>query len=403
MPIEVRLPQLAEPMKSARLAVWLKREGDVIIAGEPIAELETDKTNVELEAPGSGVLERIVVAAGTESLEAGGLLAVIAEGRAEIAPEPKVQEPSGERAGTPRSDERIAVTPLARRMAIVAGVDLGEIRGSGPAGRVGKVDVERVLRERRGLPAGRAAAPAVSRKAPASSPSVAPASAGFDEQPLSQMRRVVAARLTEAKQTIPHFYLQIDCTVDALLEARARIREADPDLKLTVTDCVVRAAALALGKVPLANSAWAETAVRVYDSADIAVAVNTPAGLITPVIRSAETKGLATISRELKALTDRARAGQLQPEEYTGGTFTISNLGIYGVTSLYPIVNPPQSCILGVGATIQRPVVRDGAVTVGTVMSCKLSADHRALDGATGAKLLAEFRRLIEHPWLLMV
>jgi pyruvate dehydrogenase E2 component (dihydrolipoamide acetyltransferase) len=374
-------------MKAARLAVWLKREGDLISAGEPIAELETDKTNVELEAPGSGVLQRIVVAAGTESLEVGGLLAVIAEGEVETVSEPTVREPSGDPAGAPRSDERIAVTPLARRMAIVAGVDLGEIRGSGPAGRVGKVDVERVLRERRGVRAVPAAAPGM----------------GFDEQPLSQMRRVTAARLTEAKQTVPHFYLQIDCNVDALLEVRARIREADPGLELTLTDCVVRAAALALGKVPLANSAWAETAVRVYDSAHIAVAVNTPAGLITPVIRSAETKGLATISRELKGLTDRARAGQLQPEEYTGGTFTISNLGMYGITSLYPIVSPPQSCILGIGAAVERPVVREGAVTVGTVMSCTLSGDHRAIDGATGAELLAEFRRRIEQPWLLMV
>jgi pyruvate dehydrogenase E2 component (dihydrolipoamide acetyltransferase) len=387
VPIEVRLPQLAESMKAARLAVWLKREGDLISAGEPIAELETDKTNVELEAPGSGVLQRIVVAAGTESLEVGGLLAVIAEGEVETVSEPTVREPSGDPAGAPRSDERIAVTPLARRMAIVAGVDLGEIRGSGPAGRVGKVDVERVLRERRGVRAVPAAAPGM----------------GFDEQPLSQMRRVTAARLTEAKQTVPHFYLQIDCNVDALLEVRARIREADPGLELTLTDCVVRAAALALGKVPLANSAWAETAVRVYDSAHIAVAVNTPAGLITPVIRSAETKGLATISRELKGLTDRARAGQLQPEEYTGGTFTISNLGMYGITSLYPIVSPPQSCILGIGAAVERPVVREGAVTVGTVMSCTLSGDHRAIDGATGAELLAEFRRRIEQPWLLMV
>jgi pyruvate dehydrogenase E2 component (dihydrolipoamide acetyltransferase) len=398
VPIEVRLPQLAESMTSARLAVWLKREGDVITAGEPIAELETDKTNVELEAPGSGVLQRIVVAAGTESLEVGGLLAVIGEGEAKTAAAPAVLEPPSQPAAPSRPDERIAVTPLARRMALVAGVDLGEIRGSGPAGRVGKVDVERVLRERRGVPSASAAAPVAPRPVP-----VQPAPAGSDLRPLSQMRRVTAARLTEAKQTIPHFYLQIDCNVDALLEARASIRKADSALKLTLTDCVVRAAALALGKVPLANSAWAETAVRVYGSAHIAVAVETPAGLVTPVIRSAETKGLATISRELKALTDRARAGQLRPEEYTGGTFTISNLGMYGITSLYPILSPPQSCILGVGAAVQRPVVRDGGIAVGTVMSCTLSGDHRAIDGSTGAQLLAEFRRLVEQPWLLMV
>jgi len=215
------------------------------------------------------------------------------------------------------------------------------------------------------------------------------------------MRRVAAARLQEAKQTVPHFYLRIECAADAVLEFKTRVNAHSDELKVTLTDIIVRAAALALRKVPLANSTWADNAVRVYDSADIAVAVNTPTGLITPIVRRADRKGLAAISRELKALTERAREGKLKPEEYTGGTFTVSNLGMYGVESLYAIINPPQSCILGIGAAVRRPVVRGDQVTIGTILTCTLSADHRAIDGATGAELLAEFRELIEQPGLL--
>jgi pyruvate dehydrogenase E2 component (dihydrolipoamide acetyltransferase) len=215
------------------------------------------------------------------------------------------------------------------------------------------------------------------------------------------MRRVTATRLQQAKQTVPHFYLRIECAADAVLEFKTLVNTHSADVELTLTDIIVRAAALALRKVPLANSTWADNAVRVYERADISVAVNTPTGLITPIVRDAARKGLAAISRELKALTGRAREGRLNPEEYTGGTFTVSNLGMYGVESLYAIINPPQSCILGVGAAVRRPVVRGDEVTIGTVMTCTLSADHRAIDGATGAELLAEFRDLIEEPRLL--
>jgi pyruvate dehydrogenase E2 component (dihydrolipoamide acetyltransferase) len=225
----------------------------------------------------------------------------------------------------------------------------------------------------------------------------------FREEPLSAMRRVTAARLLQAKQTIPHFYLQVDCRADELLDLRARLNAAASDVDVTITDLVVRAAALALRKVPQANSSWAENAIRIYDRADVAVAVATPAGLITPIVREADRKGIGVISRELKALAERARSGQLMPAEYTGGTFTVTNLGMYGIQSLYAIVNPPQSCILGVGAVGQRPVVRAGQLAVGSVMTCTLSADHRAIDGAMGAELLAEFRRMIEEPLLLLV
>ncbi len=222
--------------------------------------------------------------------------------------------------------------------------------------------------------------------------------APFEERPLSPVRRVIAARLTHAKQTVPHFYLQIDCCVDATIAARQRINAERPDTKLTLTDFLIRAAALALREVPLANSTWAENAIRVYENADVAVAVNSPSGLITPIVRDAGRKSLVDISRELKDLAARARGGRLKPEEYTGGTFTISNLGMFGVGSNFAIVNTPQSCMLGAGAAEQRPIVRDGALAIGTVMTCTLSVDHRTIDGALAAELFGKFRHFLEQP-----
>ena len=348
MSIELRLPQLAETVTSAKLGTWLKQEGDTVEAGEPIVEVETDKTNVELEAPASGVVHKIHVKAGTDGLETGALLAVISEGA----------EP--------------------------AGADDGQTRATEDAAPPTEVSVS-----------GGPTAMTIQ------TPDLAIAETSFHEQPLSTMRRVTAMRLQQAKQTVPHFYLRMECTVDAVLELRTRINEHSPDVKLTLTDIIVRAAALALRKVPQANSTWADDAIRVYDAADIAVAVNTPMGLITPIIRQADRKGLGAISQEMKALTERARQGALTPEEYSGGTFTISNLGMYAVESLYAIVNPPQSCILGVGAAVKRPVVVGDELAIGTIATCTLSADHRAIDGATGAEFLASFRMFIEEPGLL--
>jgi len=351
-PIEFRLPQLADSVTSVRLSVWLKREGDRVQAGEPIVEVETDKTNVELEAPASGVVRTIHVAAGTEGLEAGVLLALIAD------------EADGKPA-TPGSTTPAAVE-----------TDTGSAVSDAPSGRG----------EETAAPRG-----PVGPDAP------------FQEYPLTAMRRVTATRLQQAKQTVPHFYLRIECAVDAALGLLARAKELHLDVTPSLTDFVVRAAALALRQVPRANSTWADGVVRVYDTVDIAVAVNTPKGLITPIVRAADRKDLGTIARETRALVTRAREGTLTPEEYTGGTFTISNLGMYGVESLYAIVNPPQSCILGVGAAVKRPVVAGNAVTVGTVMTCTLSADHRAIDGAVGAELLAALRAFIEQPALMML
>ena len=482
--VEIRLPELADAMASATLTAWLKQPGDPVTAGEPIAEVETDKTTVELEAPADGVLADVRVAAGAESVAVGTVLALVrtraaGDSGAPEAPAATVAgvaglpkpEPSGNRGatgdrteaappmapghsgdgggvgdGTAAQIERgfpdpgaagndggiaapparvsapdgetaasavraeaataeipaaadVPATPLARRMAELAGLDLAAVAGSGDGGRVMKVDVELALRSS----AEGAAAPA-SGGAPEPAPIVpAPPVAApvpdlpHTDRPLTAMRRVTARRTAEAKRSAPHFYLEIECAADGLLALRGEAGPGGTDAP-TVNDAVVRAAALALREVPLANSAWTGDAVRVFDRVDLAVAVATPAGLVTPVIRGADARTLAEISAELRRLAADARAGRLQPADYQGGTCTVSNLGMYGVSSLYAILNPPQSCILGVGAIAERPVVRGGAVTVGSTMTVTLSADHRAIDGATGAELLRAFKTLIEDP-----
>ena len=469
--VEIRLPELAEGMAAATLSAWLKKSGDPVTAGEPIAEVETDKTTVELEAPADGVLADIRVAAGAEAVAVGTVLALVRKG----APgEAATQGGPAENAGSPEADASVPTppsgavdtaeglpaaataggaadavappsagadarirkppaggvgvdapvgattppddagpvfveapaTPLARRMADLAGLDLCGVTGSGVGGRVMKVDVERLLRSAREGAA--APGPAAGPAAPAPPP--APASdLPHTDRPLTAMRRVTAQRMAEAKRSAPHFYLEIECAVDRLLalrdEAAATGDAASPagdDGVPTVNDVVVRAAALALREVPLANSAWTGDAVRVYDRVDLAVAVTTPAGLVTPVVRAADTKPLAAIAAELRRLAKDARAGRLQPADYQGGTCTISNLGMYGVASLYAILNPPQSCILGVGAIAERPVVRDGVVAVGSTMTVTLSADHRAIDGATGAELLRALKSRLENPRQLL-
>jgi pyruvate dehydrogenase E2 component (dihydrolipoamide acetyltransferase) len=420
--IDVRLPQLADGMISGKVAVWLKAEGEAVAEGEPIAELETDKASVELPAPSSGILHKINVAAGTEGVAVGALLAQISsELESSLKPDkpPMVERPesaavsaeilqsiaagrSSLHVKAAGADPRFNATPLARRMAEVAKIDLEEIDGAADGRRIVKADIEREISRRRVGSAPEMTSRPVSAGASIGDLAIASMSAAFEDKALTGMRRVTAGRLQQSKQTIPHFYLLVDCVADALMDMRSRLNANGTILQLTVTDFVVRAAALALRRVPEANSSWIDSAVRVYNRADISVAVNTPQGLVTPVVREADRKDLATISRELKALSERARLGRLQPAEYAGGTFTVSNLGMYGVTSLYPIINPPQSCILGIGAAEQRAIVSDGQLAVGRVISCTLAADHRALDGATGARFLGEFRRYIEDP-LLMV
>ena len=439
--VEVRLPELADGMTSATLTAWLKTTGDSVGAGEPIAEVETDKTTVELEAPAGGVLAEIRIAAGADAVAVGTVLALLHQspsvasgmpgapaGAADLPAAATSKPPPGTsgagevrgsltESGPPdtpaavsaatsddvpqaRSDAPAAAdlpaTPLARRMAELAGLDLGGVTGSGAGGRVMKADVERLLRSTRE----RTTAPAPAREpAVPTAPIPAPAAdLPHSDRPLTAMRRVTAQRMAEAKRSAPHFYLEAECAVDALLALRDAAVPAGGAEAPTVNDVVVRAAALALREVPLANSAWTGDALRVYERIDLAVAVTTPAGLVTPVIRAADTKPLAAISAELRGLAADARAGRLQPADYQGGTCTISNLGMYGVSSLYAILNPPQSCILGVGAVTERPVVRNGAVAVGSMMTITLSADHRAIDGATGAELLRALKALLEDP-----
>lgn len=284
--------------------------------------------------------------------------------------------------------DRVIASPLAKRIAAQKGVDLKLIKGTGPNGRIVKADVESA-----GFAPKRTAAPAPAPTHPVGA---------YDAIPNSNMRKVIARRLSESKQTVPHFYLTIDCELDELLALRSKMNEVS-DTKISVNDFIIRAVALALKKVPAANASWSNEAILQYRDADISVAVATPTGLITPIVRAAQTKTLAAISGEMKDLAARARDGKLKPEEFQGGGFSISNLGMYGVKEFAAIINPPQACILAVGAGEQRPVVKNGQLAVATVMSCTLSTDHRAVDGAVGAQFIAAFKELIEKPYALVV
>ena len=451
MPINILMPALSPTMTEGNLARWLKREGDAVKAGEAICEIETDKATMEVEAVDEGVLETILVAAGTQAVPVNAPIAVLrAEGDsgtakapapAEAAPLPVAAPPAPMGptplppaplslgiVSSPRPSHRVLASPLARRIAAQSGLDLTAVSGSGPGGRIVKVDVVAALARGPAAPAAApvpvsttAPVPPASTTAPTAAPVPPPiaakaAPAGSDARTWSDqvglnyravansgMRKVIARRLTEAKQTIPHFYLTVECALDALLKVRAELNARAGGHKLSVNDFVIRALALALRKVPAANAAWTDDAILLYQQVDISVAVATPTGLITPIVKAADTKGLAVISAEIKALAARARDGQLKPEEFQGGTITLSNLGMFGVRDFAAIINPPQACLLAVGAGEQRPVVRDGALAIATMMSCTLSVDHRVVDGAVGAELLAAFKGLIEDPLTMLL
>jgi pyruvate dehydrogenase E2 component (dihydrolipoamide acetyltransferase) len=302
---------------------------------------------------------------------------------------------------------RIFASPLAKRLAQKAGIDLAAVAGSGPHGRIVKADIEAAS----GGPASGGVAPAAIAPPPATPVAAGPGARqladalgmAYTLEPHSSMRRIIARRLSESKQTVPHFYLTVDCNIDHLLEARKRLNEQDAGRRISVNDFVIRAAALALKQVPAANASWDEAGVLRYDHADISVAVATPGGLITPIVKTAEEKGLAVISDEMKDLAGRAREGKLKPEEYQGGTFSISNLGMFGISEFSAIINPPQGCILAVGAGEQRPIVKNGALAVASMMKCTLSVDHRVVDGAVGAEFMAAFKRLLEDPLTMLL
>ena len=421
MPINVTMPALSPTMTEGKLARWTKKEGDKIKSGDVIAEIETDKATMEVEAADEGTLGKILVPEGTEGVAVNTVIAMLLEegetandlGAAPAVPSPtpspegRGSDPAPAMTVTAKlppvpSGARVFASPLARRIAAEKGIDLSKITGTGPHGRIVKADLDKSA-----LPSGRGLGEGAAK----------PSSSGIDakkqsdllgmaytELPNNNIRKVVASRLLESKQTVPHFYLTVDCLIDDLLAARERLNaEGKGAYKLSVNDFVIKAAAMALKAYPAANVAWTDDAILQYDSADISVAVATPNGLITPIVKAAETKGLRAISEEVKDLAARAREGKLKPVEFQGGTFSVSNLGMYGIKDFGAIINPPQACILAVGAGIQQPVVKDGQLAVGTVMSVTLSVDHRAVDGAVGAEFLQIFKRYIENPVGMLV
>lgn len=406
MTTEIVLPSLSAGMEDAVIAKWLVQPGDRVAPGQVLAEVETDKATMELEAAEAGIVGRLNVTAGQRA-DVGAVLALLlAEGEALPEAAPPAPAASTERAPAPApgssaaadrpGERRHPASPLARRMAAQAGLNLAGTHGSGPKGRIVKIDVERLLA------ASHAVGP--SPVAPASGQD-SPAGIGAHEvMPVSTMRRTIARRLVEAKQRIPHFYLSADCEIDALLALRAQLNEGRAaSARISVNDLIVKAAALALRAVPAANVIWNGEEILQLRDVDISVAVATEGGLMTPILRGADRMSLGTLSEGMRALAARARAGRLKPEEYQGGGFSVSNLGMYGVKSFCAIINPPQSCILAVGAAERRPVGRGEQIVLAEVMSLTLSVDHRSVDGALGAELLAAIKAGIERPLGLLL
>jgi pyruvate dehydrogenase E2 component (dihydrolipoamide acetyltransferase) len=459
MPIDITMPALSPTMEEGTLAKWHVKEGDTVSSGDVIAEIETDKATMEVEAVDEGTIGKITVAEGTENVKVNAVIAVLlqegesasdiksgggakpadapkAETKADAgavtrenaATEPKpdaakkvgqaepevAQKPAAENkpaAPTKREGGRVFASPLARRLAKDAGIDVSAIAGTGPKGRVVKADVEKAKTS--GTPA----------KAPASAPAGAPMSGGLSKQqvmamfeegtyevvPNDGMRRTVAARLTESKQTVPHFYLTLDCKIDALMDAREQInaqapksKDGKPEYKLSVNDFIMKAWAVALQRVPAANATWAGDSILYHKRSDIAVAVAVPGGLFTPVVKSCDTKTLRQISEEVKDLATRARNKKLAPHEYQGGASSVSNLGMYGIKHFGAVINPPHGTILAVGAGEERVYAEKGQVKTGQFMTVTLSCDHRSVDGALGAEVLGVFKGLIENPVMML-
>jgi pyruvate dehydrogenase E2 component (dihydrolipoamide acetyltransferase) len=461
MPINILMPALSPTMEKGNLAKWLKKEGDTVKSGDVIAEIETDKATMEVEAVDEGTLAKIVVPEGTPDVPVNQVIAVLAgdgedvkaaasgakaapaaakpaasfETRPAAAPQdeaskvravPQTPAPRPEEARSAVSKDagpkangggRVFSSPLARRLAKEAGLDIGRIQGSGPHGRVIARDIDAAKSGKGFKPAAPAAA-AAPQIAPAL---VAPglgddkiralyADGSYEVIPHDNMRKVIAQRLTASTQTIPHFYLTVDCNIGKLTAAREEInaqapkdKDGKPAWKLSVNDFVIKALALALQRVPNANVSWTEAGMLKHKHSDVGVAVAMPGGLITPIVRSAETKSLSSISNEMKDFAARARARKLKPEEYQGGTTAVSNLGMYGIKDFTAVINPPHATILAVGTGEERAIVKNGKIEAAMMMSVTLSCDHRAVDGALGAELLVAFKTLIENPVMMVV
>ena len=434
MTTPILMPALSPTMEEGKLAKWHVKPGDKVRSGDVIAEIETDKATMEVEAVDEGVVDALLVPEGSEAVKVNTVIAQLREEGASAAPaKPKpaaappapvkapvaASRPAAPAAPLPRVEAgaRLHVSPLARRLAAEGGVDLSRVGGSGPHGRIVKADIQAALKG-----GGTKTAPAPARPQAAAMPApvpVAPAAAvqpaagpdarlfftkdSYVEVPHDSMRKTIARRLTSSKRDIPHYYLKVDCQIDALMDVRKQINAQAPAggpgaYKVSVNDFVVKAAALALIRVPGVNCSWTETALLQHRHADIGVAVALDFGLITPIVQKAETKSLAAISNEVKDLAVRAKAKKLKPSEYEGGTFAISNRGMYGVRDFTAVINPPHAAILAVGAGEGRPVVRNGAIVPATVMTVQLSCDHRVIDGALGATWLEAFKGYLENP-----
>ena len=428
MATNILMPALSPTMTEGTLARWLKKEGETIKAGDVIAEIETDKATMEVEAVDEGVLGKILVAAGSENVAVNAPIAILVEPGEAVpdsapaapapkpaaapepvaAPAPAAAAPAAPAAETTGHGPRVFASPLARRMAQQAGIDLATLKGSGPNGRIVKADIDAARGSGPEAAAPAPKAPAAAPPAQAAAAPAAPITAPHDAIPHSSMRKVIAKRLQAAKQTIPHFYLSMDVELDALLKLRAELNAQSPKegpgaFKLSVNDLIIKAVAVALRRVPAANASFTEEAMIRYHDVDISVAVAIPDGLITPIIRKADQKGLAAISNEMKDLAARAKAGKLKPDEFQGGSFSISNLGMYGISSFSAIINPPQGGILAIGAGEKRPVVKGEQIAIATMMTVTLSCDHRVVDGAVGAEFLAAFKSIVERPLGLML
>ena len=426
---DILMPALSPTMEEGTLAKWLVKKGDTVVAGDVIAEIETDKATMEVEAVDEGVVEEILVEAGTEGVKVNAPIARLSGGTETKAPEPKPEEkaapapakaeaksetaakaePAPPKVASAKTGtgERIFASPLARRIAEQKGLDLSAITGSGPHGRI----IERDVKDAKpgAKPAATAAAAPTERRGETrpvqSLQQMGIPEGSYDLIPLDGMRKTVARRMTDSFRDVPHFPLTIDLEIDRLLEARGRINKMleKDGVKVSVNDIILKACAVALKRVPEANASYSPEGIALHHHADIAMAVAVEGGLITPIIRKCETKGLAQIAQETKDLAERARTRKLKPEEFQGGTFSVSNLGMFGIKSFGSIINEPQGAILSVGAGTKQPVVRDDQLAIATVMSVTMTCDHRVVDGATGARWLEAFKALIEEPLAMMV
>jgi pyruvate dehydrogenase E2 component (dihydrolipoamide acetyltransferase) len=456
------MPKLSPTMEEGQIARWLKKEGDQVSAGEPIAEIDTDKATMEAQALATGVLRKILIKEG-ETAPLGQVIAIIGEpgedisallkeagaaatteekkpqteaagaGRAQPETAPAMTEetrPEAKAVGVPlkgdtgraqpaapqpsgngqRQAGRLLVSPIAARMAAEAGINLNTVSGSGPGGRIVKRDIEAALSAgAQGQPEAGAAQPAPAPQLRVVGPQPAPAPAAVEgaspyrDEPITEMRRTIARRLVTSLGPVPHFFLTAEIEMDRAVDLRRQINELDPELKISINDVIIKVVATTLIQHPEVNASYQEKAIRYYERADIGVAVAIEDGLITPIVRAADRKSIGAISREVRELAERARARRLRPEEYMGATFSVSNLGMFGIDEFTAVINPPESGILAVGAVQPKPVVRDGQVVVRQLMRVTMSCDHRVIDGATGARFLQTLKKTLENPLFLMV